>query len=126
MPFSKDILTGSSGQSGAAGFYDYQAGNRTPIPSKITQEIINETAEKFAIKQRKIDEDEIINSPYKNMFDLAFPNDAPENRYSKINASLAIAAFSKSNFSAASIISCLIISTANFLSMLLKSSPIHI
>ena len=24
MPFSKDILTGSSGQSGASGFYDYQ------------------------------------------------------------------------------------------------------
>lgn len=42
-----------------------------------------------------IDEDEIINSPYKNMFDLAFPNDAPEDRYSKINASLAIAAFER-------------------------------
>ena len=42
-----------------------------------------------------IDEEVIINSPYKEMFDTAFPNDAPEERYSKINGSLAIAAYER-------------------------------
>ena len=42
-----------------------------------------------------IDEQEIINSPYKELFDTAFPNDLPENRYSKVNASLAVAAYER-------------------------------
>ena len=66
------VEQGRCGQKTGAGFYDYQAGNRTPIPSKITQAIINETAEKFAIKQRKIDEDEIINRCFYAMCNMGF------------------------------------------------------
>ena len=42
-----------------------------------------------------IDADSILNSPYKDLFDEAFPNDPPENRYTKINAALAIAAYER-------------------------------
>ena len=66
------VAQGRCGQKTGAGFYDYQAGNRTPIPSKITQEIINETAEKFAIKQRAIDEDEIISRCFYAMCNMGF------------------------------------------------------
>ncbi len=37
----------------------------------------------------------IVNSPYKELFDDAFPNDLPENRYTKINAALAVAAYER-------------------------------
>ena len=66
------VELGRCGQKTGAGFYDYQAGNRTPIPSKITQGIINETAEKFAIKQRTIDDDEIINRCFYAMCNMGF------------------------------------------------------
>ncbi|MBT8271754.1 MAG: cytochrome-c peroxidase [Flavobacteriaceae bacterium] len=42
-----------------------------------------------------IDADNIVNSPYKILFDEAFPNDPPENRYSKMNAALAVAAYER-------------------------------
>lgn len=42
-----------------------------------------------------INSDEIINSPYKELFDQAFPNDLPEERYTKVNASLAVAAYER-------------------------------
>ncbi|WP_425076091.1 cytochrome-c peroxidase [Psychroserpens sp. S379A] len=42
-----------------------------------------------------IDETFIINSDYKDLFDEAFPNIALEERYSKLNAGLAIAAYER-------------------------------
>ncbi len=42
-----------------------------------------------------IDAEEIIASPYKAMFDAAFPNDPPEERYTKVNAALAVAAYER-------------------------------
>lgn len=42
-----------------------------------------------------IDENFILNSDYKNMFDEAFPNVEASERYSKINAALAIAAYER-------------------------------
>ncbi len=42
-----------------------------------------------------IDEAFIINSDYKDLFDAAFPNIALEERYSKLNAGLAIAAYER-------------------------------
>jgi len=42
-----------------------------------------------------IDHDEIINSSYKELFDVAFPNDSEDERYSKLNAALAIAAYER-------------------------------
>ena len=42
-----------------------------------------------------IDEDFIVNSEYKQMFDDAFPNVSVSERYSKLNAGLAIAAYER-------------------------------
>ncbi|MFD2914969.1 cytochrome-c peroxidase [Psychroserpens luteus] len=42
-----------------------------------------------------IDQNFIINSTYKDMFDEAFPNDDVSDRYSKLNAGLAIAAYER-------------------------------
>lgn len=48
------------GQKTGAGFYDYEPGNRTPIPSPITTDLIAEAAEKFGFEQREISDEEII------------------------------------------------------------------
>ncbi|NNE32611.1 MAG: cytochrome-c peroxidase [Winogradskyella sp.] len=42
-----------------------------------------------------INEDDIINSSYKALFDIAFPDVSVNNRYSKLNAGLAIAAYER-------------------------------
>ncbi|MEW4923556.1 cytochrome c peroxidase [Algibacter sp. 2305UL17-15] len=42
-----------------------------------------------------IDKDFIVNSSYKTLFDAAFPNDAEDSRYTKMNAALAIAAYER-------------------------------
>ena len=42
-----------------------------------------------------IDADYIQSTPYKELFDAAFPNDLPEERYTKINAALAVAAYER-------------------------------
>lgn len=47
------------------------------------------------VHRLEIDENEIISSSYKNLFDNAFPNVAESERYTKINAALAIAAYER-------------------------------
>ncbi|GAA4894644.1 cytochrome-c peroxidase [Flaviramulus aquimarinus] len=42
-----------------------------------------------------IDKDDITNSSYKALFDSAFSNDSEDNRYTKLNAALAIAAYER-------------------------------
>lgn len=59
------------------------------------QGVENQVIAGLGVHRLVINEEEIINSPYKEMFDKAFPNDAPGIRYSKINGSLAIAAYER-------------------------------
>ncbi len=58
------------GQKTGAGVYDYQPGNRTPIPSPITTKLIAEAAEKFEIVQRQISDDEIIERCFYSLFNI--------------------------------------------------------
>ena len=51
---------GRYGQKTGAGWYKYEAGNRTPVPDPAVEKIIEETAAKHGIKRRKISKDEII------------------------------------------------------------------
>lgn len=47
------------------------------------------------VHRLEVNGDEIINSPYKSFFDDAYPNIEESNRYTKINAALAIAAYER-------------------------------
>ncbi|KPM31294.1 Di-heme cytochrome c peroxidase [Croceitalea dokdonensis DOKDO 023] len=49
----------------------------------------------LGVHRLSVSPDLIENGPYKNLFDEAFPNIAQENRYSLINAGLAIATFER-------------------------------
>jgi len=64
------VEMGRLGQKTNAGTYDYEPGNRTPIPSPITQKIIVEAAEHFNIKQREISDEEIIERCFYAMFNI--------------------------------------------------------
>ena len=68
----KLVAQGRCGQKTGAGFYDYQAGNRTPIPSEVTKQIISETAEEFGVVQREISDDEIIERCFYAMCNTGF------------------------------------------------------
>jgi len=54
------VEMGRLGQKTGAGVYDYKPGDRTPIPSPITEKLLAEAAEKFNIEQREISSEEII------------------------------------------------------------------
>jgi len=47
------------------------------------------------VHRLEVNGNEIVNSPYKPLFDDAFPNVEESNRYTKINAALAIAAYER-------------------------------
>ncbi len=47
------------------------------------------------VHRLEVNAEDIMNSPYKIMFDEAFPNHLPEDRYTKVNAALAIAAYER-------------------------------
>ena len=51
---------GRLGQKTSAGFYDYQPGNRTPIPSPVVEKMIKDFAAEHNIPQRKITDEEIL------------------------------------------------------------------
>ncbi|MCG8694043.1 MAG: 3-hydroxyacyl-CoA dehydrogenase, partial [Minwuiales bacterium] len=51
---------GRFGQKTGAGYFKYEAGNRTPVPDPEVEQIIKEEAEKLGIQQREIDEAEIL------------------------------------------------------------------
>jgi 3-hydroxyacyl-CoA dehydrogenase len=51
---------GRLGQKTSAGFYDYQPGNRTPIPSPVVEKMIKEFAAEHHIPQRTISDEEIL------------------------------------------------------------------
>ena len=51
---------GRLGQKTSAGFYDYQPGNRTPIPSPVVEKMIKDFAAENNIPQRTITDEEIL------------------------------------------------------------------
>lgn len=70
--FLYDQLVGMGrlGQKTGAGVYDYEPGNRTPIPSTITKKLIAEAAEKFGIEQRKISDEEVVERCFYSLFNV--------------------------------------------------------
>ena len=66
------VEMGRLGQKTGAGTYDYQPGNRTPIPSPVTKKIIAEAAEKFGVNQRRISDDEIIERCFYSLCNTGF------------------------------------------------------
>lgn len=66
----KLVEMGRLGQKTGAGVYDYEPGNRTPIPSDVTKKLIAEAAEKFGIEQRQISDEEIIERCFYSLFNI--------------------------------------------------------
>lgn len=64
------VEMGRLGQKTGAGVYDYEAGNRTPIPSPLTAKIIAEGAQKFGIEQRRISDEEVIERCFYSLFNI--------------------------------------------------------
>jgi len=64
------VEMGRYGQKTGAGVYDYEPGNRDPIPSPITQKLIKQAAEKFGIEQREISEEEIVERCFLSLFNI--------------------------------------------------------
>ncbi len=54
------VEQGRFGQKNNAGYYDYEPGNRLPIVSPITTQLIENCAQAFQIRRREISKDEII------------------------------------------------------------------
>jgi 3-hydroxyacyl-CoA dehydrogenase len=51
---------GRFGQKTGAGWYDYKAGDRTPIPSQLVADIVLEESAKLGLRRRKISDEEIV------------------------------------------------------------------
>lgn len=64
------VEMGRLGQKTGAGIYDYEPGNRTPIPSSVTTDLIAEAAARFDIPQRDISDTEIIERCFYSLFNI--------------------------------------------------------
>ena len=64
------VEMGRCGQKTGAGVYDYEPGNRNPIPSPITGKLILQAAEKFGILQREISDEEIVERCFLSLFNI--------------------------------------------------------
>jgi len=51
---------GRFGQKTGAGWYDYKAGDRAPIPSELVNKIVLEESAKLGISRRKVSDEEIV------------------------------------------------------------------
>ena len=68
--YDRLVEMGRHGQKTGAGVYDYEPGNRTPIPSPITKKLIAEAAEKFGVVPREFTDEEIIERCFYSMFNI--------------------------------------------------------
>ncbi len=68
--YDRLVEMGRLGQKTGAGVYDYEPGNRTPIPSPVTKKILAEAAEKFGVEQREITDEEIIERCFYSLFNV--------------------------------------------------------
>ncbi|NRA92455.1 MAG: cytochrome-c peroxidase, partial [Psychroserpens sp.] len=89
-----------NGQFGATGVNEGTEANWTPGTPKAANNFGFEGVETQVIAgldvhRLMIEEDFIINSGYKELFDAAYPNIAEEERYTKMNGALAIAAYER-------------------------------
>ncbi|MGD8327303.1 MAG: 3-hydroxyacyl-CoA dehydrogenase NAD-binding domain-containing protein [Sphingomonadales bacterium] len=66
----KLVEMGRLGQKTGAGIYDYEPGNRTPIPSDITAKLIEEAAAHFGIERREVTTEEIITRCFAAMVNI--------------------------------------------------------
>ena len=66
----KLVEMGRLGQKTGAGIYDYEPGNRMPIPSSVTTDLIAEAAARFDIPQRDISDTEIIERCFYSLFNI--------------------------------------------------------
>jgi 3-hydroxyacyl-CoA dehydrogenase len=51
---------GRFGQKTGAGWYDYKAGDRTPYPSKVVDDMVIKQSKDLGIERRKISDEEIV------------------------------------------------------------------
>ena len=66
------VEMGRCGQKSGGGFYDYSPGNRTPIPSTVSEKLVSEAAEKVGIQQREVYDDEIVQRCFYSMCNIGF------------------------------------------------------
>ena len=64
------VEMGRLGQKTGGGIYDYGPGNRTPAPSSLTKDLIAQAADEFGIRQREIDDEEIIERCFYSLFNI--------------------------------------------------------
>jgi len=68
--YDRLVEMGRFGQKTGGGVYDYEPGNRAPIPSPITKKLIAEAAEKFGFEPREFTDEEIIERCFFSMFNV--------------------------------------------------------
>lgn len=68
--YDRLVEMGRLGQKTGAGVYDYEPGNRTPVPSPITKNLIAEAAEKYDVEQREITDGEIVERCFYSLFNV--------------------------------------------------------
>ena len=64
------VEMGRHGLKTGAGVYDYEPGDRTPIPSPVTRKILEEAARKFDLKYRDISDEEVIERCFYSMVNV--------------------------------------------------------
>ncbi len=70
--YDKLYELGRHGQKTGAGVYDYKPGDRTPIPSDVTKNLLKEASEKFNLQYREISDEEIMERCFYSMVNVGF------------------------------------------------------
>ncbi|MEL7186524.1 MAG: 3-hydroxyacyl-CoA dehydrogenase NAD-binding domain-containing protein, partial [Pseudomonadota bacterium] len=64
------VEMGRLGLKSGAGVYDYEPGDRTPIPSPVTKKILEDAAKKFDLQYRDISDEEVIERCFYSMVNV--------------------------------------------------------